>query len=204
MSTDVEFALTTVRAARTLFAAQVKGLELDDARFAAGGWRSGLGVLKHTAAWLEVYRSYAFEPQPRHWKQASWPRGLLDEVELSRDYLDEVINWADGELMAWEAALAALEPGSLAEQRPAHWGGTLPLAGIVVVAMQHVAFHLGEFNMLLSIHRGEAWEWGEEVEENHIDTFGQGVRADWMDAATADAVQAQLRAAHERRKAARG
>ena len=68
--------------------------------------------------------------------------------------------------------------------------------------MQHVAFHLGEFNMLLSIKREEAWEWGEEVEENHIDTFGHGVRAHWMSddiaAATLGTVAPCARAARRR------
>jgi hypothetical protein len=50
----------------------------------------------------------------------------------------------------------------------------------VVLAMQHVFFHAGEMNLLLSAKRGEAWEWGEEVEENHIDTFAFGVRPPWM------------------------
>jgi hypothetical protein len=75
----------------------------------------------------------------------------------------------------------------------------MPLADVVVVSMQHVTYHLGELNMLLSIRREEAWEWGEEVEENHIDTFGHGVRAGWMDEATAMAVEERLRVAHELR-----
>ena len=34
--------------------------------------------------------------------------------------------------------------------------------------------------MILAIRRGEAWEFGEEVEENHIATAGHGVRPAWM------------------------
>jgi len=34
--------------------------------------------------------------------------------------------------------------------------------------------------MLLSIARGEAWEYTEEVEENHIPTFDHAVQPGWM------------------------
>jgi hypothetical protein len=199
MSSNVDVARGMVRASRVMFRAQMKALPLDDALFAAGGWRSGLGVLKHAAAWLEVYRSYAFEPEPRHWARASWPRGLVHEIEVSQEYVDEVTAWLETELDAWDASLAALHSGDLSNARPVHWGGTMPLADVVVVSMQHVTYHLGELNMLLSIRREEAWEWGEEVEENHIDTFGHGVRAGWMDEATAMAVEERLRVAHELR-----
>ena len=39
----------------------------------------------------------------------------------------------------------------------------------------HECYHAGEINMILAIRRGEAWELGEEVEENHICTEGHGV-----------------------------
>ena len=54
MSSDVDVARGVVRAVRMMFGAQVTALSLDDSLFAGAGWRSGLGVLKHTAAWLEV------------------------------------------------------------------------------------------------------------------------------------------------------
>ena len=80
-----------------------------------------------------------------------------------------------------------------------HWGGTAPLGSIVVMVANHVAYHTGELNMLLSIARGEAWEWGEEVEENHIDTFGHGIRGPWMNDEVAKYYEDKLRDAHEMR-----
>lgn len=192
-----------VAAARQMFEGQVKGVTLDEALFAAGGWRSGLGVLKHIGGWLHVYHSYAFEPEPRHWAQTSWPRGLIDEVDLSPEYLAEVIDWVRRGLDGWDASLKTIEPGTLEQPRPAHFGGKLPLSMLLGIQMFHVSSHLGEFNMLLSIKRGEAWEWGEEVEENHIDTFGHGLRANWMSDEIAASVEARLRTAHEARQAAR-
>jgi hypothetical protein len=47
--------------------------------------------------------------------------------------------------------------------------------------------------MLLSIARGEAWKYGEEVEENHISTAGHGVRPDWMTDEQAREYEAKLR-----------
>jgi hypothetical protein len=44
----------------------------------------------------------------------------------------------------------------------------------------HWTYHAGEINAILAIRRGEAWEYGEEVEENYISTVGHGVRPGWM------------------------
>ena len=55
--------------------------------------------------------------------------------------------------------------------------------------------------MLLSIARGEAWEYTEEVEENHISTYGHGVRPDWMSDAHAHMRENALRVVHEARDA---
>ncbi len=40
--------------------------------------------------------------------------------------------------------------------------------------------HAGELNQILATVRGEAWEFTEEVEENHGSTAGYRVRAGWM------------------------
>lgn len=49
-----------------------------------------------------------------------------------------------------------------------------------MLAANHWIYHAGELNEILSIVRGEAWEYAEEVEENHISTAGHRVRPDWM------------------------
>jgi hypothetical protein len=41
-----------------------------------------------------------------------------------------------------------------------------------MVASHHL-YHAGESNQLLALCRGEAWEKGEEVEENHEEFFNR-------------------------------
>jgi hypothetical protein len=61
------------------------------------------------------------------------------------------------------------------EPRPWHWGGQGPLFNIVLTIAHHHVYHAGEANQVLSIVRGEAWEEGEEVEENNVSTLGHRV-----------------------------
>ena len=51
---------------------------------------------------------------------------------------------------------------------------------LISVMIEHDLYHAGEINAILAIRRGEAWEYGEEVEENHISTAGHCVRPLWM------------------------
>jgi hypothetical protein len=124
---------------------------------------------------------------------------MRDEVECTKDYIDEVIAWIDEAMASWDADLASV--ADFSEERPVHWHATAPLASIVVMVANHVAYHTGELNMLLSIARGEAWEWGEEVEENHIDTYGHGVQGPWMNDEIAKYYEDRLRRSHEERAA---
>lgn len=161
-----------------MFVDNVRGISLDEALHAAGGYRSILGIAKHVAGWSAVYHSYAFDADPRHWDRTDWPRGLRDRIEPTRDYLDEILAWFERSYDRWLASVA--EPEDLSAPRPLHWGDTAPLADIVVLVAAHWLYHAGEINAILAIVRGEAWEWGEEVEENHISTAGHGVRPPWM------------------------
>jgi hypothetical protein len=178
------------------FVRNTETITLDEALFAAGGFRSILGVTKHLVGWLHVYRSYAFDPQPQHWAQTDWPRGLIDTIAKDESYLAEVLAWADAGFRAWDQCLS----GDSAD-RPAklHWGHEVPLSDIVMRTVSHVNYHCGELNMLLSIARGEAWEYAEEVEENHISTYGHGIPAPWMTDAQRAAYEERLRLAAERR-----
>ena len=81
--------------------------------------------------------------------------------------------------------------------RPMHWGATAPLGQIVMMVDHEIVFHTGELNMLLSIARGEAWEYTEEVEEHHIDTYGHGVRTPWMSEVQVRVYDAARHAAHK-------
>ena len=197
MGARVRDARSTLAHARLLFTRNVQSLTLDEALSADGGYRSILGVIKHIGGWVHVYWSYAFEPEPAHWEQTSWPRNRRATVENSTEYLSEVIAWVDEGLQAWDDALAEVEDDDLDRPRPLHWGGTAPLGEIVVMVDHEVMYHTGELNMLLSIARGEAWEYTEEVEENHISTFGHGVRPAWMSDEDALRHEAALRTAHE-------
>jgi uncharacterized damage-inducible protein DinB len=172
-------ARTVLEEARRTFLDELRDLSLEDGLDAAGGYRSILGVMKHVAAWAEVYRSYAFDAEPRPWDDTDWPRGLRDRIEPMAEYVDEVRSWFERTAERW---VRAIEDGTdLEEPRPVHWGGTLPLLEIVSTVAAHWTYHAGEINEILAIRRGEAWEEGEEVEENHIDTTGHRVRPPWMD-----------------------
>src|SRR5256885_2023505 len=107
----------------------VRGMRIDEALFVpSGGYRSTLGTLKHIAGWSHVYRSYAFEAEPRHWEHIDWPRGLRDTVEPSQSYLDEVIAWAQAAHTSWLRWLDELpDDAALDSPRPMHWGELKPL-----------------------------------------------------------------------------
>jgi hypothetical protein len=164
--------------AHRTFVDQVRDLTTDEALDAAGGYRSCLGVMKHVAGWSAVYLSYAFDEEPRHWDATGWPRDLRDRIDPSAAYVEEILVWFEETYDAWLAGVA--DPSDLDAPRPVHWGGAAPLGEIVATVAAHWTYHAGEINEILALRRGEAWEYGEEVEENHIDTAGHGVRPAWM------------------------
>jgi len=170
--------LATLGEARRTFADNVRGISLEEALDAAGGYRSILGIAKHVAAWSAVYHSFAFDPVPRHWDQSDWPGNLQDRIALTEAYLAEIVAWFERSYERWLGSVLSVE--DLDAPKLVHWGGTAPLVDIVAMVAAHWAYHAGEINAILAIHRGEAWEYGEEVEENHISTAGHGVRPDWM------------------------
>ena len=51
----------------TVFDDNVRELTLEEFLDTQGGYRSILGLIKHTAGWTHVYHSYAFEEPPRSW-----------------------------------------------------------------------------------------------------------------------------------------
>jgi uncharacterized damage-inducible protein DinB len=156
----------------------VEGISLEEALEPSGGYRSILGIAKHVAGWSAVYHSFAFEPEPRHWDRTEWPRGLRELIEPTREYVDEILSWFERTYQRWVTSVHDAE--DLAALRPVHWGGTCPLRDIVVMVASHWTYHAGEINAILAIRSGEAWEYGEEVEENYISTVGHGVRPGWM------------------------
>lgn len=165
-----------------LFLDNMSSVTLEEALYTPeGGYRSVLGTLKHAAAWSHVYRSYAFDPQPRGWADTGWPRGLRDRVVTSSEYLAKVMSWFEQSHALWQESLSGLRDEQLDQPRPLHWGQTAPLFDIVVMVAGHHVYHAGEINQLLAIQRGEAWEEGEEVEENHVLTLGHRVRPPWLE-----------------------
>jgi hypothetical protein len=193
MSAGHETARAALRDGRVTFLDNVRGISLDEALDSAGGLRSVLGLIKHTAGWTEVYRSYAFDPEPRHWADTEWPRGLRETIEPSDAYLRELIAWFDRSSQAWIDAIG--DEVDLADQRRVHWGGTWPLHDIVASVAGHCSYHAGEINLILSVRRREAWEYGEHVEENHIPTIGHSVRRPWMSDEYVRTAEAEMRAA---------
>lgn len=181
MRTRVELARHLLDNAHGIMADHLRTLTPDDALAAAGGYRSILGILKHTAGWSDVYHSYAFEPEPRHWDRIEWPRGLpADVVDLSPGYLEDLRGWLARGYEQLTASLAGLPDGLLEEPRPVHWGATVPLFEIIVMVANHWTYRAGEVNAIVSIERGLAWKYTEEVEENHISTAGHRIRPVWM------------------------
>jgi uncharacterized damage-inducible protein DinB len=164
--------------AHRTFTDNVSGLSLEEALDSAGGYRSILGIVKHVAGWSAVYHSYAFEAEPRHWDGTDWPRGLRYRIEPTETYLGEVIDWFERTYQRWLTSVG--ERVDLMEATPVHWGGSAPLQDIVNMVATHWVYHAGEVNVILAIRRGEAWEYTEEVEENHISTVGHRVRPAWM------------------------
>ena len=192
MRTRAELAISTLETARRILIDNLTGLTLQEALHSAGGYRSILGFLKHTAGWSQVYHSYAFESVPRHWRAIDWPRGLRDTVETSQDYLDEIVAWFEDSAALWKSSLENVRDEDFDQPRPCHWGSTAPLFDIVLMVAAHWSYHAGELNEILALHRGEAWEYTEEVEENHISTAGHRLRPGWMSDEQATGYEAYL------------
>ena len=66
-----------------------------------GGCRSVLGTLKHAAGWSHVYRSYAFDREPRHGDEIDWPHGLRDTVIKSQPCVRDLTAWFESSHEQW-------------------------------------------------------------------------------------------------------
>ena len=181
MRSRLDLAIHLLETAADVLLRNVERISVQEALFVpSGGYRSILGTLKHTAGWSHVYRSYAFDPQPRHWREIDWPRGLHDTIIPDEAYFKELIGWFNSAHQQWLAGLGKIRSAQIDEPRLCHWGERMPLIDIVAIIAQHHVYHAGEMNQLLSIYRGEAWEEGEEVGENHISTLGHRVKPPWL------------------------
>jgi hypothetical protein len=192
MRTRADIALKLLEDAHRMFVDNVRGVTLEEALHSAGGYRSVLGILKHAAGWTHVYHSYAFEPVPKHFMAIAWPRGLRDTVDSSQDYVSEIVAWFEDSYKLWTGSLSKIRDEGFDEARPCHWGTSAPLFDIVVMVATHWSYHAGELNEILAILRGEAWEYSEEMEENHLSTAGHRVRPGWMSDDQASRYEAHL------------
>ena len=158
----------------------VAGLGLEEALFVpSGAYRSILGTLKHVAAWSHVYYSFVFDESPRGWQAVAWPQNLRETIMKSQAYVDDVIAWMDNASQRWQTSLANITEEQLDELHLLHWGDSAPLFEIILRVANHYCYHAGEINQLRSIYKGEAWEEGEEVEENNISSIGHRVVPPW-------------------------
>jgi uncharacterized damage-inducible protein DinB len=199
MEVEHGVARATLEAARQMFVDNVKGVSIDAALDAGGGYRSIIGLVKHTAAWTAVYHSFAFDDAPRSWTETDWPRGLRQRIERTEDYLRDLLTWLEHSSEQW---LNSVDDGvDLNEPRPVPSGDTWPLREIVAYVAAHMAYHAGEINSILAIRRGEAWEYGEHVEENHISTIGRSVRRPWISDEQVEHFEAEMREAARARHA---
>lgn len=180
--TKLELAIDILESSYRLMMSHLENISLQEALFVpVDGYRSVLGTLKHAAGWSHVYRSYTFDENPKHWKEIEWPYGLRDTVIKSEEYLSAVIEWFRQAHRQWIDDLKSLDDNRLEERRKLHWGEQAPIFDIVAMIARHHVYHAGELNQVLSICRGEAWEEGEEVEENNISTLGHRVKPPWFD-----------------------
>src|SRR3954447_19411810 len=202
MEHDNGMAAAVLEASRRMFLDNVAGLTLEESLDAGGGFRSIMSLLKHTAAWAAVYHSFAFDAEPRNWNETDWPRGLRERIELTDAYLRDVLAWFASGSTRWLESVR----GPVDLDRPAalHWGDTWPLRDVVAYVAAHWAYHAGEINMILAIRRGEAWEYGEHVEENHISTIGHSVRRPWATDEWVEAAEREMRAASDASEASDG
>jgi uncharacterized damage-inducible protein DinB len=61
------------------------------------------------------------------------------------------VAWVEDGLERWERALAEINDIEMERRYPLHWGAQASLGDIVVMVAQHVTYHTGELNLLLSI-----------------------------------------------------
>lgn len=182
MNTRLGLIINMLGTAHRVVLENVETVTLEEALFVPqGGYRSIMGTLKHIAGWSHVYRSYAFDEYPKNWQTIDWPYGRRDTIIPSEAYFSALINWFEETHRLWVEDLQDLSDDQLDELRPLHWGETAPLWEIIGMISRHHVYHAGEINQLLSICRGEAWEEGEEVEENNISTIGHRVKPPWRD-----------------------
>jgi uncharacterized damage-inducible protein DinB len=104
---------------------------------------------------------------------------LRATIVKSKGYLDDLIQWLDTSHQLWRHDLLHIQEADLYRERPVHWGETMALAKIVRLIANHHVYHAGEINQLLSVFRHEAWEEGEEVEENLTPSDGHRVIPPW-------------------------
>ena len=133
-SSQSRFALALLEEAHRMFVDNLAVVSLEEALDAAGGYRSIVGLAKHVAGWNAVYLSYAFDPEPRHWDQTDWPRGLRDQIGPTQEYLDEILGWFELVYTAW---LERVKDANLDQTRPLHWGELVPLREIVIRVAAH-------------------------------------------------------------------
>ena len=115
---------------------------------------------------------------------------MRDTIEPAQEYVDEIVAWSGAASDDWIASVIGLPDEAFDEPRRCHWGASAPLFDIMLMVANHWCYHAGEINSILSIVRRDAWEYTEEVEENHISTAGHRVRPDWMNDAQASAYEA--------------
>lgn len=85
MRSKVELSRYLLQHAYQTMKNHLNNITLDAATFVPeGGYRSVLGTLNHAAGWSQVYRSYAFNQNPRHWTQIDWQQSLRDTIIITR------------------------------------------------------------------------------------------------------------------------
>jgi hypothetical protein len=192
MSTEHAVARSTLEAARLMFISNVEGITLDEALDTAGGFRSIIGLIKHTAGWTAVYRSFAFDATPRTWMETDWPRRLRERIDPSVDYLRSC---SPGSTRCRTTGSTRFARASILMSHGRCTGRAVAASPHRRLRSRPRAYHAGEINLILAVRRNEAWEYGEHVEENHISTIGHSVRGPWFTDEYINQVEAEMRRA---------
>ena len=99
----------------------------------------------HLAAWTDVYRGYAFEGTRPDLNEAEVPgtaaEGVAWLIRAQDDFLQAVGGLPDDEVF---------------DLRPAHWGESVPLAGLITTMLTEHVHHLAEVGALRDLERGHA------------------------------------------------
>lgn len=104
------------------------------------GWR-----VVHVAAWTDIYRDW------------TWHDARLALTDLAvPGTAGEAVEWLFRAQEGFATEVAAVEDADLSDERPAHYGGAVPMGALIRgIAFEHI-HHGAEIGLLRDLRRGHA------------------------------------------------